>query len=107
MNARVNKLAQLANKSAIIRILKAEGYTLAKNDKRYGNLNVQTIFRATESASEWYEDAAHRKDYKCSMYENVPGIEPGTRFVVLSINDIDHKRQLTLPREMIFFVKSN
>lgn len=104
---RLKEIAHLANKKAIIHALKAEGYSLAGKDKRYSELNLQTIFRAEACTSEWVQDALGSKEFKCSVYENVPGTEPGTSFAVLSVNDIDRKRQVSFPRDMMIFVKSN
>ena len=103
---RLQEMANLANGKAIMKALKAEGYSLAEKDARYRKLGLQVLFRASAIHSEWVEDAAGRKAYQCSLYENVPGTEPETTFTVITINEIDRKRDISVPYDLLIFVRN-
>ena len=100
----LNKIVAIANKAAILRELKALGYRNCTQSKKYRDFSLPTIFRGTEQSTEWVSNAFGDRQYKAYTFNDVVGAEQ-TEFVVLEVNAVDKRKDLTRPLSIEIYFK--
>ena len=100
----LNKIIAIANKAAILRELKSLGYRNCTQSKKYRDFPLPTIFKGTEQSTEWVSNAFGDRQYKAYTFNDVVGAEQ-TEFLVLEVNAVDKRKDLTRPLSMHIWFK--
>lgn len=100
----LNKIVAIANKAAILRELKSLGYRNCIQSKKYRDFPLPAIFRGTEQSTEWVTNMFGDREYKAYTFTNVVGAEQ-TEFLVLEVNAVDKRKDLTRPLAMEIWFK--
>lgn len=100
----LNKIVAIANKAAILRELKALGYRNCTQSKKYRDFPLPAIFKGTEQSTEWVTNMFGDREYKAYTFTNVVGAEQ-TEFLVLEVNAVDKRKDLTRPLSMHIWFK--
>lgn len=100
----LNKIVANANKAAILRELKSLGYRNCVQSKKYRDFPLPTIFKGTEQSTEWVSNAFGDRQYKAYTFNDVVGAEQ-TEFLVLEVNAVDKRKDLTRPLSMHIWFK--
>lgn len=100
----LNEIVAIANNTAILRELKALGYRNCTQSKKYRDFSLPTIFKGTEQSTEWVSNSTGDREYKAYTFNDVVGAEQ-TEFLVLEVNAVDKRKDLTRPLSMHIWFK--
>lgn len=88
---------------AMVQELHEQGYEQAEKGK-YADFPIHTILKGSERETEWRMDCTGRFEFKGSIYTNVEGAD-GAEFVAISVNKIDNEKDMSIPYQILWFVK--
>lgn len=88
---------------AMVQALRTQGYEQAEKGK-YADFPIHTILKGSERETEWRMDCTGRFEFKGSIYTNVEGAD-GAEFVAISVNKIDKAKDMSIPYQILWFVK--
>ena len=88
---------------AMEQALRKQGYEQAEKGK-YADFPIPTILKGSERETEWRMDCTGRFEFKGSIYTNVEGAD-GTEFIAISVNKIDNEKDMSIPYQVLWFVK--
>ena len=88
---------------AMAQELYEQGYEQAEKGK-YADFPIPTILKGSERETEWRMDCTGRFEFKGSIYTNVEGAD-GAEFVAISVNKIDKEKDMSIPYQILWFVK--
>lgn len=100
---KLKEIVLLADKSAIVRKLKALGYEDARKNETYRNFSLEKIVRGEQEETEWI-NRENRFEYNGRIYTNVEGAEQA-EFIAICINKISKDGETSLPYALLWFVK--
>lgn len=100
----LNEIVAIANNTAILRELKSLGYRNCVQSKKYRDFPLPTIFKGTEQSTEWVTNMFGDREYKAYTFNDVVGAEQ-TEFLVLEVNAVDKRKDLTRPLSMHIWFK--
>lgn len=100
---KLKEIVLLADKSAIVRKLKALGYEDARKNATYRNFSLEKIVRGEQEETEWI-NRENRFEYNGRIYTNVEGAEQA-EFIAICINKICKDGVISLPYALLWFVK--
>ena len=88
---------------AMAQALRKQGYEQAEKGK-YADFPIHTILKGSERETEWRMDCTGRFEFKGSIYTNVEGAD-GAEFIAISVNKIDKEKDMSIPYQVLWFVK--
>lgn len=88
---------------AMAQALRKQGYEQAEKGK-YADFPIPTILKGSERETEWRMDCTGRFEFNGSIYTNVDGAD-GVEFVAISVNKIDKAKDMSIPYQILWFVK--
>ena len=88
---------------AMAQALRTQGYEQAEKGK-YADFPIPAILKGSERETEWRMDCTGRFEFKGSIYTNVDGAD-GTEFIAISVNKIDKEKDMSVPYQVLWFVK--
>lgn len=106
---KLNKIIHIERKFVMTAIramaqeLHEQCYEQAEKGK-YADFPIPTILKGSERETEWRTDGTGRFEFKGSIYTNVEGAD-GAEFIVISVNKIDKKKDMSIPYQVLWFVK--
>lgn len=100
----LTKLVMTRDRKRIEKSLQEFGYEDASKNKKYRDFPITEIVKGFFYSTGWVPDELQAKEYEGRIFSDVNGAE-NAEFIVLSVNKIDKKKNLSLPLSLKFFVK--
>lgn len=83
-----------------------DGYKDVRRLKNFRDFPIAKIVKGAEQSTEWVQSHDGLHEYKGSIFTGVDGAE-GVEFVILQVNKINKKKDVSVPWQMFVFVKAN
>ena len=94
----------LVDNKKILNAMKDYRYSEAEKSEKYKDLSVVKIVSGEEERTKWLSAPGEKFEFSGRIYRNIPG-EKNVEFIAVSMNRIDHKKDLSIPYSICWFVK--
>ena len=100
----LEKIIEITNTKAIKGEILKNGFLDCVKVKQFRNFPIPTILKGAEQSTEWVQSHDGLHEFKGSIYTNVEGAD-GAEFVAISVNKIDKEKDISIPYQILWFVK--
>lgn len=90
---------------SMMKSLLDNGYKNASRLKNFSDFPIAKIVKGVEQDTEWIQSHDGLHEFKGSIFTSVDGAD-GVEFVILQVNKINKKKDVSVPWQMFVFIKN-